>query len=222
MYSETLGITIFVFVASALLSLLLTINYLRSRQLSQMFWSIGMWLFAVSVLLEVIFAYGVFNEAILDVYLFLVAVLVQFLALGSLVLWKTGRVRSYYGIYLIITDLILAAALAMTTTGNIIKDGVVFGNLPMLVTIGSVLITFPAAILLVVVAAVSYRKTRNVRMLSIIVGTVVVSVAGTLYIAAFPSFLYLAELIGIVFLWLGFVNFSVLFKSVEVKKHVNS
>lgn len=222
MYSETLGITIFVFVASALLSGIITVSYLRTRQQSALFWSLGMWLFAVSVLLEIIFAYGLFTEILIDVYLFLVALLVQFLSLGSIMLRKPGRVRNLYWIYSIATDVFLVAALAMTHTGNIIKDGVVSGNIPMLAMIGSVLITFPAAIVLVVVAAISFKNSRNPRMLSIILGTIVVSVAGTLYIAAFPSFLYLAELIGILLLWIGFVNFSVLFKHMEVSKHVNS
>jgi hypothetical protein len=56
--------------------------------------------------------------------------------------------------------------------------------------------------------AVSYRKTRNKKLLSIIAGVIVVSIAGTLYIVAFPAFLYYAELAGIALLWLGFVDFK--------------
>ncbi len=221
-YLQTLGITIFVFAASAILSIILTLNYLKSRQLSAVFWSAGMWLFAVSVFLEILFAYGFFSEALIELYLFLTALLVQLLSFGSFVLWRGHRARVYYGIYSVVTEVALIASLLMTTTGNIIKTGVVSGTLPLPVTVASVLITFPAAIILVLVAAITFRKTKKYKMLSIIIGTIVVAIAGTLYIASFPSFLYIAELIGILLLWLGFVNFSFLFKHIEVKSRVNS
>ena len=43
----------------------------------------------------------------------------------------------------------------------------------------------------------------------------------TLYIAAYPAFLYYAEFIGIVLLWIGFVDFRYLFRAGEVNKSVN-
>ncbi|MDE1870492.1 MAG: hypothetical protein KGH71_05965, partial [Candidatus Micrarchaeota archaeon] len=67
--------------------------------------------------------------------------------------------------------------------------------------------TFPAATVLVIVAAMGYRRTRSLKMVSIIAGVVVVSVAGTLYIASFPSFLYYAEFAGMLLLWMGFYDF---------------
>ena len=56
------------------------------------------------------------------------------------------------------------------------------------------------------IAAISYKRTRSKKMLSIIAGVIVVSIAGTLYIASFPEFLYFSEFIGILLLWAGFFD----------------
>jgi hypothetical protein len=44
----------------------------------------------------------------------------------------------------------------------------------------------------------------------------------TLYIAAFPAFLYYAEFIGILLLWMGFVDFKTLMVKKGVRQVVNS
>ncbi len=221
MYGEVFAVTLFVFAASFLLSLIISAGYFRQRKSSTMFWSCGLWLFSVSALLEVFFSAGYFSEAAIDSYLFLVALLVQLLSLGSISLLPSGKYLKPYAVYSIGTDVFLVYALAASSVGNIILNGVVYGALPVIVTVGSSLITFPAAAILLAVAALSYRKTHNRKLLSIIAGTIVVSAAGALYIAYFPAFLYVAELIGIVLLWIGFVDFSVFSRFVGVAKHVN-
>ncbi|MEM3426614.1 MAG: hypothetical protein QXI42_12560 [Thermoproteota archaeon] len=75
-----------------------------------------------------------------------------------------------------------------------------------------VLGTFPAAAVIIIFAALSYRQRHSLKMLSIIAGIIIVSIAGTLYIASFPEFLYYSEFICILFLWLGFFNFGLLKK----------
>ena len=222
MYLETFGITMLVFFASLLLSIIIVFDFVRSRRNNLLFWSVGMWLFTLSVLLEILFAGGVFSELLIDLYLFMAAVLVQFLALGSVFLLKSVRDHNLYTLYCAITDAFMIYALASTHVGNIIQQGVVSGLLPLTVTEASILITFPGAILLVLIALLSYRRRRDPKLLSIVAGTIVVSVAGTLYIAAFPSLLYLAELAGIILLWLGFVDLSALFKVHRELKHVDS
>jgi len=113
---------------------------------------------------------------------------------------------TYYA-YSAFSTLALLVSLIYTEIGNILTEGVVYGPLPTLVIITSSLVTFPASAILIIVAAFSYYKGHDRRMLSIILGTIIVSVAGTLYIAQFPAFLYYAEFIGIVLLWLGFFDF---------------
>ncbi len=47
--------------------------------------------------------------------------------------------------------------------------------------------------------------TASKKMLSIIAGVIIVSIAGSLYIVHFPAFLYYSEFIGISLLWFGFI-----------------
>jgi hypothetical protein len=217
-----LGSTLFIFIASAVLAALLTKNYSGGKSRSFLYWSVGMWLFAFAVLLEVVFSFSIYVPILMGTYLFAVAVLVQMLSLGSLNLLKKRDYMVSYAIYSVIADIFLLFSLIYTPVGNIIIGGVVFGALPLLVTVASSFVTFPAAAILIVTAILSYRARKSNKMLDIIAGTVVVSIAGTLYIAAFPAFLYYAEFIGILLLWLGFVNFRTLFVKKEVKKVVHS
>lgn len=196
--------TIVIFVLSAVLAFYLTVN---RRSISTRFWSSGMWAFALGVLLEVIFAFGVYSQFLIKLYLFVVAVLVELLAMGSINLTgNRGIVVTYYA-YSAASTVALAMSLAYSNVGSIITNYVVYGPLPMPVVITSSIVTFPAAAILIAVAGISYRKNHSYKMLSIIAGTLIVSVAGTLYIAQFPAFLYYAEFIGILFLWLGFFDF---------------
>lgn len=217
-----LGSTLFIFIASAVLAALLTKNYTGGKNRSFLYWSVGMWLFSFAVLLEVVFSFSIYVPILMGTYLFAVAVLVQMLSLGSLNLLKKRDYMVSYAIYSVIADIFLLFSLIYTPVGNIIIGGVVFGALPLLVTVASSFVTFPAAAILIVTAILSYRARKSNKMLDIIAGTVVVSIAGTLYIAAFPAFLYYAEFIGILLLWLGFVNFRTLFVKKEVKKVVHS
>ena len=221
MYISVLAATVFIFLASSLLSVLLTINFLRKSLTSYIFWSTGMWLFALASFLEILFSVGIYTISLIDAYLFSVAVLVQFLSMGSLALTKKETIFKAYAGYSIAADALLAVALAVYPVGYILTNGVVFGLLPLFITIVSSIITFPAAVILIVVGALSYRKRRDTKMLSIIAGTIVVSIAGTLYIAKYPAFLYYAEFLGIVLLWTGFVDFRYLFAAREVNKSVN-
>lgn len=220
-FEQALAVTVLVFVASFFLSAVLTVNYLRTKNGSALFWASGLWLFAFTALEEVLFAAGIYSEFLIDLYLYLVALLVLLLSVGSLLLLKSERLVRIYAIYSVIVNVFLIYALASTTVGNALDNGVVFGMLPMMIIAGSALITFPAAVILIVVAAISYRKRRSWKLISIILGTVIVSVAGTLYIASFPSFLYIAELIGILLLWAGFVDFSSILRLAGVAKHVD-
>ena len=208
MYFEAEISTVIILLLSIGLSMIISLNLMRKRTVSLFYWSAGLWVFSISVAIEVAFAFGIFSGILINSYLFLVAIIVEFLALGSVSLFNKKRITDSYLIFNIAADIFLLFSLATNNVGNIITHGVVFGPLPILVTIASSIVTFPAAVLLVVISAVSYRKTRNKKLLSIIAGVIVVSIAGTLYIVAFPAFLYYAELAGIALLWLGFVDFK--------------
>ncbi|MEM0130229.1 MAG: hypothetical protein QW100_00645 [Thermoplasmatales archaeon] len=207
-----------ILVLSIFLATLLSQNFLNKGGLSYLFWSVGMWFFSMGVALEVAFSVGVFNEVLIDVYTLIVAVLVGFLALGSMSLLSRKILFLSYVLYFAFTASFLIVALLLTHTGDIISGGVVFGPLPMLVVVSSSLVTFPAAAILIIVSLLSYARSKSWKLMSIVAGVIVVSIAGTLYIASFPSFLYIAEFVGILLLWFGFVDFRYLFSSKEVKE----
>ena len=211
--------TLIIALLSGILAAFLTKEWGKSRQKSLAFWSTGLWIFTIAVLFESLFSLSYYSEALIDTYLFLVVVLVEFLATGSLYLLKNKAIKCAYIIYALFIDVALVLAFQYSTVSGIIVNYVVYGVLPLPVVIVSAMGTFPAAIILIVVAALSYRKSRNMKMLSIIAGTLVVSIAGTLYIAAMPEFLYYSEFIGILLLWFGFFSFRDK-RSAHVKQHM--
>ncbi len=200
--------TIIIFLLSAVLAVYLTRNYLRIKARSLIFWSAGLWLFALGVILEILFAFGIYSEFLIATYLFVVALLVNSLALGSMELLKSRKLKWPYYIFSIAAETALLYSLVVSNIGNIISTYVVWGILPLLVVTMSSIITFVAAIILVVIAVMTYLRTKNKKMLSIIAGVIIVSVAGSLYIVQFPAFLYYSEFIGIVLLWFGFFSFK--------------
>ncbi len=210
--------TSIIFVLSVILAFLLSVNYVRKKMLSYLLWSVGLWLFAISVGLEITFSIGLFNELMIKTYTLMVALLVGSLALGSVSLMRRRMLLLAISLYFVASALFLTTSLAVTNISNIIVNGVVFGALPFLVVLSSSLVTFPAAVILVVVSIISYRKSKNWKLFSIIAGVIIVSIAGTLYIASFPAFLYIAEFIGILLLWIGFIDFRYLLVPKEVRE----
>jgi uncharacterized membrane protein YwzB len=203
---ESLAITGIVFILSLVLTLVMTSSYLKGRKTGVLFWSLGMWSFTFGVLLEILFALGISPEPLIALYLFIVAILVEFLALGSMQLVQSKRIKQLYYAFCIITTAFVGYSLVATRVTNFIVNYIAYGNPPLLVIYSSSIVTFPAAAILIMVALKSYLKTKSYRMLSIIVGVVIVSIAGTLYIVQFPSLLYAAEFIGILLLWVGFYS----------------
>ena len=190
---------------TAVLAALITRRYVSSKQTQYGFWSIGLWLFAFGVLLEVLFAIGFYNNAMAVAYFLSVALLVEFLAMGSVSMTKSRKAKHAYAAYSALAGAAVLYSLTSSHLGNVVINHVVFGVLPLSVVVSSSAATFPAAVILIALAARSYIKRRSSKMLSIIAGVIVVSVAGTLYIAEFPAFLYYSEFIGILLLWLGFI-----------------
>ena len=197
--------TLLILVLTLGLAIIMSYRYIRKPSKPLLYWSTGMWFFVIGVLLEVIFAFGIYSEFLIALYLFVVAMVVESLAIGSMQLIKSIKLKSSYYLYSIITTVLLAYSLYASNIGNVITNHIVFGVLPIFIVITSSIVTFPAAAILIAIAAISYLHRHSAKMLSIIAGVVVVSVAGTLYIAAIPAFLYYSEFIGILLLWLGFI-----------------
>jgi len=199
---STLAITLL----SAWLAALLYSNYREKKNSSYIFWSAGLALFAIGTLLEAIFAYGIYSQILAKFYLFVVALLVVLLGEGSALAVKNKIVAYTFTIFAVAASLFMLYALAVSTVGNIIVNYVVYGVLPIYIVVASSVATFPAALMILASAIISYRHTHSVKMLSIIAGVIIVSIAGTLYIVQFPVLLYYAEAVGIALLWLGFYS----------------
>ena len=197
--------TLLILVLTLGLAIIMSYRYVRKHSKPLLYWSTGMWFFAIGVFLEVIFAFGIYSEFLIALYLFVVVMVVESLAIGSMQLIKSIKLKSSYYFYSIITTVLLAYSLYASNIGNVITNHIVFGALPIFIVITSSIVTFPAAAILIAIAAISYLRRHSAKMLSIMAGVVVVSVAGTLYIAAIPAFLYYSEFIGILLLWLGFI-----------------
>lgn len=192
-------------ILSILLAAYITAVYVRKRSAPHLFWSAGMWVFAVSVMLEVAFALNVYSALMIDAYLFMVVVLVELLALGSMQLVKNAMYRKSYYAFTVLATAFAAYSVFSANQGYLLDNYVVAGAPTLLTIVSSSIATFAASIVLVAVALISYMKSRSRKMLSIITGVIVVGIAGSLYIASYPYFLYAAEFLGILLLWAGFV-----------------
>ena len=204
MQTEALIVTLMTFVFSLMLAVYLTKDYLKKKRSSTLLWSSGLWIFAISVFLEILFSLNISSGTLMGPYLFLVALLVELLALGSMQLVKSPKLRYVYYAFAAITTLFLIYAVAVSDNSGLVQNYVVSGTPSMLVIDSSSIVVFPATIVLIAVSLMSYLRKRDKRMLSIILGVIIVGVAGTLYIASFPSLLYIAEFVGVLFLWMGF------------------
>ncbi len=203
---EALAATIIVTLFSILLAVLMTQSYFRNKRKSNLFWSIGLWVFVVSALLEIIFALNIYYPILMAIYLFSVVILVQFLSLGSIQLISSRKIISSYTIFTALVAVIALASVAVGPITDIVKNYIVFGQPSLFIVIASSLATFPASIVLIWVAAIGYLHTKSKKMLGIIAGVFIIAIAGTLYITYFPSVLYIAELFGVFLLFYGFYS----------------
>ncbi len=195
-------------ILTILLSIVITRKYFIRKTRSLLFWSLGLWFFTIGVFLEYLFATGTYSDLLIGGYLLVVAMLVELLALGSVQLIDSKIVHKVYYAFVVVTTLLLTYLLLVTPIGSqntVITDYIVYGNLPINIVLASSLITFPAAIIIIFSAAKGYLARRDPRLLSIILGVIIVSIAGTLYIVQYPAFLYISEFVGILLLWYGFL-----------------
>ncbi len=193
----------------AALALVLTVAELRryrdGRGTAHAYWAVGLALVAATLFEEAAFYAGVTSVALLQAYLVLVAVLVGTLSLGSAQFWARPLYRRLYAGYVVVSSAATAIACAVTAAPlSIIVGGVVTGNPPLAIVVTSSLVTFPAAAVMVVGSLRDAFRTKVWRLLYVAAGVIVISIAGGLYIAAFPITLYFAEFAGVFLLFLGF------------------
>ncbi len=179
-------------------------KYKKKHEISYVYWGLGLLLFGIAAFLETLFALNYYNGGLIDLYLFLVVLVVQLLSLGSVQFVKREWIKRYYYYFSILIAIITAIAIVSTNQGNLMVNYVVAGLPSNNTIIASTIATVVSSITIVWIAAASYLKKRSWRMLSIIAGVIVVAIAGTLYIVSFPELLYYSEFLGMVLLWVGF------------------
>ncbi len=78
---------IIILLLTAGLTAVIFMKYQKNHGLHLLYWGLGLLVFVISVFLELLMAAGIFSRFLIDLYLFLVAILVDFLAMGSFALF---------------------------------------------------------------------------------------------------------------------------------------
>lgn len=190
-----------------LLAVLLLRRYAQNRRRSYLYWGVGIFLVFVTLAEEAALYAGAWSELLIRSYLVMVAILVGILSLGSAELSLRGRWKgAWFGYIGAVSVGVAVIGLLTSVPSSIMYDGVVWGLPPTPVVVASSLVTIPGAMLLILSSLYGAWKQRRLELLYITVGTIVISVSGSLYIVSFPTTLYFAEFVGVVLLFLGFVK----------------
>ena len=102
-----IGFTLVRFVINALLALFLTKFYIKDKSISYLIWSSGFRFFAIAVLLELLFAFGVYSSFVCSVYLFSVAMPLLAFSMGHMQFVKSKKLKQSYYYYCIAISLVL-------------------------------------------------------------------------------------------------------------------
>ncbi len=193
----------------AILALLLAVSearrFRRQRLVAHLYWSIGLGLVFFTLFEEAVFYAGVWSDALIRSYLFLVAALVGVLSLGSAEVGMRPVVRRLYAAYVVATSAAVAFyCLTEPVSQGILTQGVVTGFPGLGIVLSSTALTVPAAAIMVVVSVLGAWRQHRWRLAYVAAGIVVISIAGALYVVQFPVTLYYAEFVGVILLYLGF------------------
>jgi len=205
--------TVSLVLLAALTTILAAVEARRYAQRStraHLFWTAGLALVVVTLLIEAVFYFGTWSAPLAQSYFFLVAILVGLLSLGSAELLLPMRARWAYAAYMVaLMGVVGFYSFTEPVDASILSGGVVTGNPPLDVVVASTLLTVPAAALMVVGSVRSALQSRQWRLLSLAAGIVVISAAGGLYIVAVPITLYFAEFLGVFLIYVGFGGYPI-------------
>jgi len=194
-------------VVALVLALLVLSKFRRDRRPWHLYWGVGILLVFVTLLEEAALDAGDWSQPLIRSYLVLVAVLVGVLSLGSAELSLAGRWRAAWFGFVGLACAACAVVGALTSvSSSIMFQGVVWRLPPMDVVVASSVVTVPSALMLIVSSLYVVVRQRRFQLLYITVGTAVLSLSGSLYVASFPAAQYYAEFAAVVLLFLGFVS----------------
>jgi hypothetical protein len=184
-------------------------RYYRNRTTAQAMWGLGLSFGAAATLIELVAYLGVVTSLLLQAYVFLSAVIVGTLSLGSTHAFKGARWPRPYAGYIGVASAAVAFFSFTTPLPNsMVQAGIISGNPPILLLVLSSLVTVPATIVLLTGAVLSLRRSFRWKTVMMIAGASVLGAGGAFYVASFPVMLYYAEFIGILLLFIGLVDFS--------------
>ena len=203
------GISIVILAIVSLVLSIFVFRKYRTGLYSYLWWGAGIFIGFVTVLQEAVFYFGYWSEQLMRTYIFLVALLVGLLSIGSVGLVKSKLVRAAWFGYMVLMSIATAYFSFTTPVGRgVVVNGVITGTLPAVDVISSTLITAPGAIAIIVLAIYSTLVRGKVGTLFIAAGGIVISVSGAMFVLrSFPVTLYYAEFVGILLLFLGFTEF---------------
>ncbi len=197
--------------ALSLVSLLLSLMLFKKYRIktSYAFWGMGVFLVFVTIMQEAIIYFGYWSEFFIQTYIFLIALLVGLISIGSVLLLKSKIYRYIWIVYVTLASLVtFYYSYTLLVPQSIVVNGVIINNvvLPVMDVVASSLLTIPAACVIIILALASFIKNKSYQPLLIALGVVIITIAGTLYIVNFPVLLYYAQFIGIVVLFFGFIS----------------
>lgn len=181
-------------VLSILLTYFAGMKYFKSRNVMWLFWFLGFILFVIASICQELFAFNIGGYLLSAIYVFAVAELVIALSLGSIQQAPKKWIKAYYGYSLLSTILLVISI--VTQRFNVVENGLPM-NFPSLVMATSSMGTIVATgVILFFAARALLFKGNKLKMISVILGVVILGFGGTLVAAGFIVALYLSEIIG--------------------------
>lgn len=197
------------FLVNAILALLLARLYMLNRKsISYLIWSSGLRFFAIAIILEIMFAFGVYSDFLAKLYLFAVSMPLLAFSIGHMQFIRANSIKRYYYYYSIAISLLLLYTLVSSGTLGIYRDYVVYGSLPIQITLASVLLALSSCFVIFIVAISYSARKKDRKMLAIIPGVVAFLFINVIHLQILQMFTYYLQILGIIFIWLGIVGFS--------------
>ncbi|HIH50504.1 TPA: hypothetical protein HA291_03570 [Candidatus Micrarchaeota archaeon] len=198
-----------VFIVNAALAMLLARFYIKGKSMSSLIWSSGMRMFAIAVLVELLFAFGVYSEFLAKVYLLAIAMPLLAFSIGHMQFVRSRKAKRAYYYYCIALVSILLYVLYTANIWGIFNGYEIYGALPLPVMAVSLFIAVSSLAVISFVSVRNYVARRRAKVLAIIPGAILFLAVDILHFAALPPlFLYYCQLLGIALVWVGFVGFA--------------
>ena len=196
---------------TTLVSLFFTISvfrqYSKRKKIYQFIWGTGLLIFSITTLFEFVSEIYGWSIPMYRAYYILIASLVAILGLGTVYLFnrRAGRYLTLY-FAAVITILVVLTLNSQVDTEKL-QERIVGGSaMPAGVRIISPFLTIPGSIALIGGALYSWYVTRRSYNLFIAIGAFLVASGGGLSRFGAEWALYILELLGIGFMYIGFIE----------------